>query len=336
MGFTAQQGEYEALNIATFPVGGDDGKKPLVSNYQQMGLKASRALGRQSRFDCANVGLMAGARNGLTILDIDSPDENELADALDRHGNTPIIARTGSGNFQAWYRHNGEKRHVRPFRGKPYDLLGGGLAVVPLSKRPDGGSYEFLNCDGLAPFDRLPVMKGLDDLRQALSPTDTIQHGSREKELFKELARVALANAGMDQSALESYGAAWVRDRCAVVQSDPITESRIRATVKSILDRREAGTLYAVGTGPQVTIPYNELMRGLSGNSMKLLFELKGRHAVNDRFPVANVMAGWLDMSLKAFQTARAELEDLGLIRCVVRGGNGPNSPPLYVWGDNT
>ena len=51
------------------------------------------------------------------MLDIDTTDERALADALIRHGDTPFITRTASGKFHALYRHNGERRRIRPFRG---------------------------------------------------------------------------------------------------------------------------------------------------------------------------------------------------------------------------
>jgi hypothetical protein len=56
-----------------------------------------------------------------------------LADALGRHGPTPFVVRGGSGNFQAWYRYNGEPRRTRAWPGLPIDLLGDGYVVAPPS-----------------------------------------------------------------------------------------------------------------------------------------------------------------------------------------------------------
>ena len=52
-----------------------------------------------------------GRRKAYLPLDgVEDWTERTLAAALDRHGATPIIVRSGSGNHQAWYRHNGEHR----------------------------------------------------------------------------------------------------------------------------------------------------------------------------------------------------------------------------------
>src|SRR5262249_20697814 len=48
---------------------------------------------------------------------------------LTRHGPTPLVVRSGSGNFQAWYKHNGERRRIRPWPEKPIDVLGRGYTV---------------------------------------------------------------------------------------------------------------------------------------------------------------------------------------------------------------
>ena len=114
MSFRDWQPQYAAHGIATFPVDiGPDGKKPLVSNYARFGLRASSEIAQKFP-DATGIGFMVGARSRLTVLDVDSPDDRVLADALDRHGPTPIVVRTGSGNCQAWYRHNGEGRLIRP------------------------------------------------------------------------------------------------------------------------------------------------------------------------------------------------------------------------------
>jgi hypothetical protein len=75
---------------------------------------------------------MTGARSNVTVLDVDIGDERVLSDALARHGETPLVVRSGSGKYHAYYRHNGERRRIRPWRGLPIDLLGeGGLVVAP-------------------------------------------------------------------------------------------------------------------------------------------------------------------------------------------------------------
>lgn len=110
--FTANQPVYAEHGIATFPL--NDQKKPTVSNYQKMGLPASSRLA--DRFRNANgFGFMTNASSRVTVLDVDTTDEHVLADAMGRHGSTPVIVRTASGKHHALYRHSGEFRKIRPF-----------------------------------------------------------------------------------------------------------------------------------------------------------------------------------------------------------------------------
>ena len=74
----------------------------------------------------------------------------------------PLVVGSGSGKYHAYYRHNGERRRIRPWRGLPIDLLGeGGLVVAPPSKATEGRQYEIIQ-GGLDDLDRLPVLRDLD------------------------------------------------------------------------------------------------------------------------------------------------------------------------------
>lgn len=158
--FRDWQPRYAERNIPTFPIEiGLDTKKPMVSNYYRFGLPASADIARKFP-EATAIGFMAGSRTGLTVLDVDTTDERVLADALDRHGQTPIIVRSGSGHHQAWYRHNGEGRHVRAFGlDTPIDILGAGFVVAPPS-RGIKANYRFIE-GGLDDLDQLPVMQNI-------------------------------------------------------------------------------------------------------------------------------------------------------------------------------
>jgi Bifunctional DNA primase/polymerase, N-terminal len=122
--FAVNQPIYAERNIPTFPL--SDNKIPAISNYQKVGLRASSTLALNHRFrSSANgFGFMTNARTRISVLDVDTTDERVLADALGRHGSTPLVACTASGKFHAYYRHNGERRKIRPFKDLPIDLLG--------------------------------------------------------------------------------------------------------------------------------------------------------------------------------------------------------------------
>lgn len=160
--FTKWQPHYAEKRIATFPVGTD--KKPQIKRWNQLGLSGSAKLAR--RFTEANAfGFQPGPLSRVTVVDIDSQDEAILADALVDYGDTPFIVRTGGG-YHAYYRHGGERRHIRPYADQPIDILGGGFVVAPPSLSAKG-RYEIIR-GKLADLESLPPLRGmLDELRVA-------------------------------------------------------------------------------------------------------------------------------------------------------------------------
>ena len=185
--FDKWQADYAAHGVATFPV--DANKRPMVSRYNRFGLVGSAEIA--SKFTNAPaIGFMCGKRNGITSLDYDSRDERVLADALSRHGLTPLVARTGSGHFQAWYRHNGERRRIRPDRNVPIDILGSGFVVAPPSQSAKGG-YQFIS-GGLDDLARLPAMQNVpveawDNSRLVAE----VEQGQRNNKLFSDCLEAA-------------------------------------------------------------------------------------------------------------------------------------------------
>jgi hypothetical protein len=178
--FDKWQADYAAHGVATFPV--EANKRPMVSRYNRFGLVGSAEIAGKFA-NAPAIGFMCGKRNGITSLDCDSKDERILADALNRHGQTPVVARTGSGHFQAWYRHNNERRRIRPDRNVPIDILGAGLVVAPPSQSAKGG-YEFIS-GSLDDLDRLPVMQNVpveawDNSRLVAE----VKQGQRNNKLF--------------------------------------------------------------------------------------------------------------------------------------------------------
>ena len=121
---------YAEHGIATFPVRRN--KKPLVRNYQRIGLNASAQLVAKFADESA-LGFMCGKQSRIVIIDIDTDDEQALREALRVFGSSRVIYRTGSGHFAIWYRWSGETRRIRPLPDLPIDILGGGFAIVPPS-----------------------------------------------------------------------------------------------------------------------------------------------------------------------------------------------------------
>jgi hypothetical protein len=192
--FAHAQAVYAKHGIATFPVTKD--KTPAIKGFARVGLVGSALLAR--KFANADaIGFMCGPRNRITVLDIDTNDERVLADALTRHGQTPLVVRTGSGHFQAYFRHSGERRRIRPWRDLPIDVLGGGMAIAPPS-RVAKGSYSIIQ-GGLDDLDRLPAARDLaywsarQDQPDLCVGREVVHKGRRNDALWHHCMRNAKA-----------------------------------------------------------------------------------------------------------------------------------------------
>jgi hypothetical protein len=175
--FSKWQPIYAEHGIATFPVRLGEVKKPAIKNYLKIGKAASAALAE--RFGEANAFGFACERSKITVLAVDTDDERVLASALDRHGQTPIVIRSGSGHYHAWYKRNGERRHVRPWKDLPIDVLGGGYIVAPPSVAAKG-TYEFLQ-GSLDDLTSLPTLRNVSDLIKVPKPAAAIREPERNR-----------------------------------------------------------------------------------------------------------------------------------------------------------
>src|SRR5262249_25160617 len=111
--FALHQPDYAALGISVVPCSTSE-KKSLVTNWQKMGRPATTAL--VHKFPETNAfGFVAGRRSGITVVDVDVPDECAANDAIDRYGEPRVIVTTATGKFHLYYLHNGERRWIRPY-----------------------------------------------------------------------------------------------------------------------------------------------------------------------------------------------------------------------------
>jgi hypothetical protein len=331
--FAVNQPIYAERGIATFPLG--DNKIPVVSNYQKMGLPASSKLAMNRRFRSANgFGFMNGARTRITVLDVDTTDERVLADAIIRHGSTPVVARTASGKYHVYYRHNGERRKIKPFNGLPIDLLGKNGLVVASPSRFETGEYCFIQ-GSLDDLDRLPVMRGLDAemYLRASVPVRPVQssfqeggapvcEGRRNQELWRFcMQQLSITNADIDAI----VAAAIIRN---TTFNPPLPESEAVKIAASAWGKTAQGRNW-FGNGT-VALRHDEVDE-LPQDAAWLLTKLR-RHNWGDTFIVANAMAETMGWTTKRFAAAKAELERLGKIRCI-RDRKGGCRAPTYAWG---
>jgi|GEM_PF-725893 hypothetical protein len=351
-GFVIWQKVYADRGIATFPVRIGTTKKPMVRGYPKVGPDLSAEWAQEFPFAPA-FGLNLGPKewhtnrrgerlppaSGLTEVDIDTPAENILADALDRHGDTPIVIRTASRKFKAWYRHNGEKRLIRPFPGLPIDLLGGGFTVPPPSFNADlSAQYEFI-AGNLDDIGRLPVMRNLDPaLYRVKAPRE---RAKKADSLASPLSGMrdgdgrnnALLRA-IGPTAREIYAEGGTRERLLEVAVSHNNESAEPMAIEEV--NQVVGNVWKMTTEHRNWIGRGGERRtelaSFSGDvdAWFLLEFLRVSEGASAVFWIANGLAENFGWTRQRFVQAREHLIDLGYIAKIKKAWS--TSPAEYIW----
>jgi hypothetical protein len=322
-----------------------DGKRPLVSHPAKLGRRAALNIAGRPQFaDAPGLGFWCGERNGLTVLDIDSSTDSELQYAIDTYGDSPVVVRTASNKAHLYFRHNGERRRIRPDRAHDIDILGeGGFAVAPPSARPAGGHYRFER-GGLADFPRLPTIKrsAIAQLEPVIVPQarkpasgkgDVVANiGQRNNTMFR--LACPLAQTAEDRDVL------LVQMRAAnAAQAVPLPDDELQRAVASAWRYREQGRLMLPGCPSAILLPADTAERLLAAGETDVLalltMALKAHGWQEGRVfamsPAAmerdRVIGSW---DKHRYRHAIRRAINLGLIVETYRGGRGPKDPSQY------
>jgi hypothetical protein len=325
--FQRHQPEYARHGIATFPVGEE--KLPAIRGWQKVGLRASTQLAQ--KFHDANAfAFLCGERNGLTVLDVDTTDERVLADALVRHGQSPIVVRTGSGKFHAYYRHNGEPRKIRPWPELPIDQLGGGIALAPPSTVAKG-AYQFIR-GGLEDLGHLKPMVGAilarAKRRDQTSPLAGMrEHDGRNAALFNALGPIAreIHQASGDHSDLLD-AARRINAQCA----EPMEDTEVTEIVDCVWNMQREGRNY-IGIKEAFCLTKDHVDNIADPYAFKLLAFLRLHQGPAARFWCTNGLAKDFGWDRKRMASARSTLIEMGYLKPVRQAGRG--NPAMYKWG---
>lgn len=333
--FAEWQPRYAEHNVATFPVSAT--KIPSVKNYLRIGLDASNQFAL--RFADNDAFGFACRRNRITVLDVDTSDERVLEDGLARHGPTPFIVRSGSGNFQAWYRHNGERRRVRPDVSRPIDILGDGFVVAPPSKGAKG-RYEIIQ-GTLDDLDRLPRMRTLPtpdpvelqqsevvkrDVPAARSRplSEPGANGTRNDTLFRRLLRAAHHTPAQEELM-------QIASRINSEFPMALGTEEVMRTVASVWRYKEQGRLFVPGGEANAVVFHSDVQHLWDQPlALSLLIQLRMAHGWRNgsEFTLALAMADTMGVSPKTFRSARDILVERYFLEITHPGGRGKNDPP--------
>jgi Bifunctional DNA primase/polymerase, N-terminal/Primase C terminal 1 (PriCT-1) len=299
----------------------DGQKKPAIKGWQRVGLPGSAELAQKFP-DADAFGFCPGQRSRITVLDVDTNDERVLADAMAQHGQTPIIVRSGSGNHQAWYRHNGERRLIRPFEAKPIDVLGSGFVVAPPSRGVKAG-YQFIE-GSLDDIDSLPIMGGLAILPDlpVQQSVERVTEGVRNQTLFKWCMRRAYYCDDFD--ALLDVARTRNEEFLPPLPDNEVVKVAKSAWGYTERDQNRFGTPGAFFPADEA----NHLIK-TDQDGFVLLGFLRANNGPNRTFMVANTLSETFGWTIKRLAAARKRLlcSELEQVR---RASTG--RPGLYRW----
>jgi Bifunctional DNA primase/polymerase, N-terminal/Primase C terminal 1 (PriCT-1) len=330
---------WAAAGVVPLPITAD-GKRPLVKQPDAFGRRGALQLAAKARFANAAVGFWCGHFNRLTVVDVDSAADSELQYALDTFGQSPVIVRTASGKHHAYYRHNGERRQIKPDKTHPIDILGeGGFCVAPPSVRSDGGRYEFVR-GGLSDLANLPTMRTAplqipEPVKPRVNPSGNVTPIGKRNDTVFRLA-LALAKAAESQDEL----LAQARKANAELSDPPLLDSEVQRAVASAWGYKMADRLMVPGMGSSIILQTASLDRFLDAGDdgldcLALLAAFRKAHAgLRDSFaasPEAMARVGLIrPWGKKRYRSTIRKLCDLGELEQVYSGGRGPRDPAMY------
>jgi len=326
--FSEWQPIYAERGITLIPC--SPNKAPLVKNPQKFGRKASREIADEFS-NASAFGYYCGKRNGITVLDVDTTDERVLSDAMYRHGQTPIVVRTGSGKFHALYRHNNERRSIRAWDGHPIDLLGAGLAIAPPSlvaskHSQTKGQYQIIQ-GHLDDLDRLPIMRELEDrlyVGRANGPRPQRQGEGRNNHLWRRAMREAHHVDDYEQ----------LLDRVETLNQEfvePMQQAEVTKIAKSAWGITERGDNRFGRHGGYAPLELAQSLAPVNPDALALYITLRAHNGPDSVFPIANAMAdSTIGLGWRRFAVARKAIIEQGLVIQVTPQTR--HKPAFYRW----
>jgi bifunctional DNA primase/polymerase-like protein/primase-like protein len=335
--FASAAQDMATRGLAVIPLGGEDGKRPLVKGWSRNKRPQGPAFIDKiaAQHPEANIGIVCGL-SGVTVVDIDDPAITD--EVLARCGETPIKIATPSGGIHLYYRHQGEGSANLPSQGIEADIKGlGGMVAAPPSVRPaTGTAYRFIegSWDDLP---RLPPLQhvGLASLaRHESEDALTLRQvgvGQRNDTLFHLMLRVVPKCASLD-------GAITHARAINAGFSPPLPDDEVVGVAAKVWRWELQGDNW-VEREARVSVPISMWRRFPAYPDALLLFgHLMVAHAARGTpFAVSpkpmaahDVIRSW---KWRRIASALEWLVQRGFLVRVHQGGKRPGDPSLYEFG---
>lgn len=244
---TAELSRLFSAGFSLIPLGGTDGKTPMVRFRDRKRFPLSTVVDRMAGGGSRTYGIRL---DGLLVVDVDSDTEEARAYVRKNFGTSPARTRTRRG-FHLYFRFEGAKPQVVRLPNVTIDFKAGPneYVVGPQSERPDGGVYwpegRLLSRDALPWF-----KERRQDVSEATTATSEkiVAVGSRNDALKRRAAELLPLAQNLDDlvEGLREY-----RDR-EFAEPDTLDDSQIRSIAEWYWGKRESGRWWGNGNATVV------------------------------------------------------------------------------------
>lgn len=189
---------YDA-GFSLLPLGGDDGKKPIVAFKDRARLPLALVVNRMLSAKSKAFGVRL---QRLLVVDVDTDTPEARNYVSRRFGDSPVKTKTGRG-FHLYFRHEGKKPATVELPGIRVDFKSGAneFAVGAQSERPDGVVYWPLG-QKLVSVSDLPKFEDRDFSSADPQPTKIDGRypvGCRQKSLKRRAHQLAVVADTFDE-----------------------------------------------------------------------------------------------------------------------------------------
>lgn len=298
--------ELRRHNLAPLPLGGGDGKRPLIKFGQwKQPQPLSHVERLVARFHDSNVGIVCGPSK-ITVLDCD--DAKQFDELLRIYGPTPIVVETPSGGMHGYYRSSNERCRNLRSSGFLADVkgIGGQVAAAP-STRPSGEhagrSYRLVS-GSWSDLASLPRMRpealslldgGRTTARSQAKSNSGVCKGHRNDWMFGRLMREARSCDDFNALLDVALGLNTQID-------DPLPDEEVAKIAASVWNYEERGENWCGGPARSIVTTSEWAVLKSNPKALALLTALRLAHGARGGEPFAisakalerhNLIPGW-------------------------------------------
>ncbi len=257
-------------NLSVFPV---KGKIPAIKDWQKLATNNAEKLTELFKVQHTGIGLVTGISSGITVIDIDVKNGVNGFQTLKNLGiemPPTVCVLTPSGGKQFYFKYNPNvKNKVSAItKDSGIDVRNdGGLVIMPGSRHPNGGIYEFLAEQSLEeiPLCEIPpeLLAYLVEIPKNNPPFELpkqIKDGQRNDMLFKYASQ--LRSTGLIKEEILPALMAVNMDRCIPPYEAEKLETIVDSVCKYPKGKKPIPTDEIIYSDTYNAAVFNELFSG--------------------------------------------------------------------------